>query len=586
MAKNKKKQPKQGHPGRSQHGMVSVGQVKIDRGIDAMTPSFVRWYSQFEVDTETSLVVLAAVRETLYGYADSSPLNSVTEFDVRPLFAAMEDLIEYQSGFEPAEQADQVRGLIRMAWADYVDYLEEMGLWEKSTQDLQWLRSKLEDSSPSGTGGLEVAAVKGEREDLLLTDTTTPPLVHLARDFAQWCANELGSVQGRILNEDFIPSAAKALGEEPLKTLNTEQAEQVLTFAFMGLLRAEVVALEASNQVSAGSRFSEFQKSAGEGALATIYIFMQTFLDAYLETPENTDPLVVEAWALANLWMLEGIEAMGHEVAEPRDEQFSASVWDAAHQRMAVLRALGVVEEGDYYSLPDFVAAVLTDVDEEVAEEGFDEQELESQWAELVASFPDEPQRLKREEPYTGKVLQLKLGLQGTKPPIWRRVLVPMDLHLSDLHDIIQASFDWYDGHLHEFRSGGYSGTSYGPEIAEMEYDEIEDAFLVSQLLKVEKDRLDYAYDFGDGWEIRIDVEEVLDSAEGQLPRCTGGRRMAPIEDSGGPRGWAEMLKAMNDPAHREHGEVSEWFGQMGIEEIDPAAFSVQEINEALEIEF
>ncbi len=185
MAKNKKKQPKQGHPGRSQHGMVSVGQVKIDRGIDAMTPKFVRWYSQFDVDTETSLVVLAAVRETLYGYADSAPLDSVTEFDVRLLFAAMEELIEFQSGFEPAEQAEQMRGLIHMAWADYLDYLEEMGLWEKSNQDLQWLRSKLKGPSLFATDDLEVSAAKGELEDLLLTDITKLPLVHLARNFAR-----------------------------------------------------------------------------------------------------------------------------------------------------------------------------------------------------------------------------------------------------------------------------------------------------------------------------------------------------------------------------------------------------------------
>ncbi|PRB70209.1 plasmid pRiA4b ORF-3 family protein [Arthrobacter sp. MYb213] len=586
MAKNKKKQPKQGHPGRSQQAIVSVGQVKIDRGIDAMTPEFVRWYSQFDVDTETSLVVLAAVRETLYGYADNAPLDSVTAFDVRPLFAAIEELIEFQSGFEPAEQADQMRGLIHMAWADYLDYLEEMGLWEKSTQDLQWLRSKLEVSNLFATEDLEVSVAKGELEDLLLTDMTKPALVDLARSFAQWCANATGSVQGRILDEDFIPHAPKALNDGVLKTLNTEQAEQVLTFTFMGLLRAEVVALEAPNQLSAGARFSEFQKSAGELAFATMYMFLQSFLDAYLEMPEDTDPVVVETWGLANLWILEGIEAGGHEVAEPRDEQFSATVWDAAHQRMAVLRTLGLVEEGEYYSLPGFVAAFLTDIDEETEDENLTEQNLDSKWEELLAMLPDEPQRVKREEPYTGKVLQLKLGLQATKPPIWRRVLVPMDLHLGDLHDIIQASFDWYDGHLHEFRSGGYKGTSYGPEIEDMEYDEVEDGFLVSELLKAEKDRLDYAYDFGDGWEVRIDVEKVLDSAEGQLPRCTGGRRMAPLEDSGGPWGWAEMLKAMKDPAHEEHGEVSEWFEEMGVDEIDPAAFSIEEINEALELEF
>ena len=120
-----------------------------------------------------------------------------------------------------------------------------------------------------------------------------------------------------------------------------------------------------------------------------------------------------------------------------------ASVWEAAHQRMAVLRTLGLVEEGEYYSLPGFVAAFLTDIDEEIEDENLDEQQLDSKWDELMALLPDESQRLKREEPYTGKVLQLKLGLQATKPPIWRRVLVPIELQLGDLHDIIQASFDW-----------------------------------------------------------------------------------------------------------------------------------------------
>lgn len=584
MAKKKKKQAKQGHPGRSQDSIVSVGQVRVDRGLDAMTPEFVRWYSQFESDTETALVVLAAVRQTLYGYADIAPLNSVTDFDVRSLFEALEDLIEFQAGLEAAEPADQMRVLIHMAWADYLDYLEEMGLWEKSTQDLQWLRSKFAASEVQTAENLSESLKKGELEDLLLGDMTKLPLVRLARKFAQWCAEGTEPAGGKILDEDFISTAAKELVAEPLDQLDAEHVQHVLSFTFMGLLRAEVVSLEAPNQLSAGPRLAQFQQSTGEVSFATNYMFLQTFLDAFLEMPDDTDEFVVETWGLTNLWILEGVEGSGHEVAEPLDAQFPPAVWEAAHERMRVLRVLGLVDQGEFYSLPGLVAALLSDVDQ--GEEEPDDIDLESQWEELLASAPTEPKRQMREESYSGKVLQLKLGLQNAKPPVWRRVLVPMDLHLGDLHDIIQTCFDWYDGHLHEFRSGGYSGTSYGPQSEFMDYDEIEDGFLVSELLKAEKDRLDYSYDFGDGWEIRIDVEKVLDSDEGQLPRCTGGRRMSPVENSGGPWGWQSKLEVLNDPKHEEYEEVVDWFADQGYDEVDPSEFSASEINDALDLEF
>lgn len=63
--------------------------------------------------------------------------------------------------------------------------------------------------------------------------------------------------------------------------------------------------------------------------------------------------------------------------------------------------------------------------------------------------------------PSTGSTVhQLKINLQGAKPPLWRRVQVPSGASLGCLHDVIQAAFGWEDAHLHAFEDS--SGRQYG----------------------------------------------------------------------------------------------------------------------------
>src|SRR2546430_14987174 len=52
------------------------------------------------------------------------------------------------------------------------------------------------------------------------------------------------------------------------------------------------------------------------------------------------------------------------------------------------------------------------------------------------------------------EICQLKVTLLGTSPPIWRRLLVPADLTLAQLHDVLQAAMGWEDSHMHEFSIG------------------------------------------------------------------------------------------------------------------------------------
>jgi hypothetical protein len=63
-------------------------------------------------------------------------------------------------------------------------------------------------------------------------------------------------------------------------------------------------------------------------------------------------------------------------------------------------------------------------------------------------------------------VNQLKITLRGVaKPPVWRRVLVPADVTLRDLHEVIQQAMGWNDYHMHVFSTGRQEYGSPDPEL-------------------------------------------------------------------------------------------------------------------------
>jgi hypothetical protein len=55
--------------------------------------------------------------------------------------------------------------------------------------------------------------------------------------------------------------------------------------------------------------------------------------------------------------------------------------------------------------------------------------------------------------------LSLKVTLHGTKPPVWRHLLIPGEMTLGDLHQAIQAAMGWGGDHLHAF---DIAGRQYG----------------------------------------------------------------------------------------------------------------------------
>jgi len=56
-----------------------------------------------------------------------------------------------------------------------------------------------------------------------------------------------------------------------------------------------------------------------------------------------------------------------------------------------------------------------------------------------------------RNSPRPRNTYQLRIVLQRTKPPIWRRVLVPPSMYLDTLQQLIQVVMGWEDSHPEVF---------------------------------------------------------------------------------------------------------------------------------------
>ena len=172
-------------------------------------------------------------------------------------------------------------------------------------------------------------------------------------------------------------------------------------------------------------------------------------------------------------------------------------------------------------------------------------------------------------------VYQIKVTLEDSKPPIWRRLLVPPNVTLGDLHYILQIAMGWTDSHLHQFIIGG---KYYGVPDPDMEAID-EDRVKLAQIISGEKFKFRYEYDFGDSWSHLILVEKILPAEPGQpYPICLTGKRHGPPEDCGGVYGYDDFVKAMANPKHPEHKSMKEWYG----EDFDPEAFDLDEVNAML----
>jgi len=179
----------------------------------------------------------------------------------------------------------------------------------------------------------------------------------------------------------------------------------------------------------------------------------------------------------------------------------------------------------------------------------------------------------------TDRVMQFKVLLNGINPPIWRQIKVPDNYSFWDLHVAIQDAMGWSDMHLHSFQVN--EPTRKVPLVIGLPDDNSPDDILagwdilIADFFLKEKTTALYVYDFGDNWQHKITFEGYVEpDLDVDYPICTAGERRCPPEDCGGPGGYEQFLKVLNDPNHDDYQDLIE----SGAEFFDPEEFDPNEV--------
>jgi Plasmid pRiA4b ORF-3-like protein len=138
-----------------------------------------------------------------------------------------------------------------------------------------------------------------------------------------------------------------------------------------------------------------------------------------------------------------------------------------------------------------------------------------------------------------GPAFQLKVRLLEVSPMVWRRLLVPADATLRELHGIVQVAMGW-EG-IHPFRFHLRAARYGSPELSASSPE----ATLESFGLRAGS-RFIYEYDLNAAWRHELRVEQQRAPEAGTLyPLCLDGHGDCPAEDSGGPAGYLARQEAV-----------------------------------------
>lgn len=204
-------------------------------------------------------------------------------------------------------------------------------------------------------------------------------------------------------------------------------------------------------------------------------------------------------------------------------------------------------------------------------------------------------------------IYQIYAELEDYQPKIWRRFQVLSDITMARLAYILMTIFEMQASHLYKFevdelkRFKNYLD-SRGLNI-EL-FPNIEKDFLIAEygcifkdemdiyvpdghrelkdakdvkmkhVVYQENDEMEFKYDFGDNWNIKIIVEKVFEDTNisgKELPRVIDGQGFGIIEDCGGTGGLEEIRKAFKIKNGEQYEMYSNWLGitELNLDEID-----------------
>lgn len=181
------------------------------------------------------------------------------------------------------------------------------------------------------------------------------------------------------------------------------------------------------------------------------------------------------------------------------------------------------------------------------------------------------------------KAYQLKIVIKNSKPPIWRRCIIPAGITFSHLSIIFNKVMGWSGYHLSEYEFY-HLGLQLREDDKLLDFIPLGDYDLLDSSKTyineyIEKQKwFTYTYDFGDHWQHRVTIEEVITDYPYNYPQVVKYKGDCPIEDCGGIYGYYDCIDVMEDDSHPESKERKEWAKSQGY----GWTYSIDEVNNDL----
>ncbi|MDR1444851.1 MAG: plasmid pRiA4b ORF-3 family protein [Treponema sp.] len=163
------------------------------------------------------------------------------------------------------------------------------------------------------------------------------------------------------------------------------------------------------------------------------------------------------------------------------------------------------------------------------------------------------------------RMIQISVGGTG----VWRRIAVPEDFRLGDLHTVIQSVFDW-KGRLHyrfNIDKAVRAVTGFGV---------LESRHRIADLCRDGITELSYEY--GSCWTVKVIIMPRYEGGEKDTLRCVAGTGAAPPELVEGPLRFRKDISALERGTDKERQAAREDLGP----DFKPDFFDVDGCNRVL----
>lgn len=213
------------------------------------------------------------------------------------------------------------------------------------------------------------------------------------------------------------------------------------------------------------------------------------------------------------------------------------------------------------------------DVGDDWFDDDDDERDADALFFKECGYKPGKPKAKTARKGKQKYALILDVTLKDSPRKVYRQLIVPSDLTLNHLGEILVRAVGWEGYHLNQFIAGKTYYAEPSDDDWMMDMQEDASKFTIGSLLNRVKSKIKCEYDFGDSWvhEITLVEKQAVDDNEMVKVQLLKGSGACPPEDCGGIGGYRHLLNVLKNPDDEEYEEMIEWLGGR----FDPKSFSL-----------